>query len=799
MKKIFLSLIALIALIALGLFLFFKSTVPNYSEELKLDGLKSVVKVHYDKYAIPHIYANNDEDAYMALGYVHAKERLFQMELLKRVGSGRLSEMFGPDLLEVDKLFRTVGIGDQSAINADHYKKEGGHMMKMTESYLRGVNYFIENGPTPLEYSILGIEKEKFDLKAMFDIAGYMGYSFALAHRVDPLLSKIERELGPEYLKDVKYTWPKNHPKIPVYDSLINRKEALGFKEDWVGVLQRNGIPIWEGSNSWAVNSKKAKGDKPILCNDTHISYGQPHIWYESHMEYPGFKIYGNYLCGVPLPLIGHNDFCAWGLTMFQNDDMDLYEEKQLESNDSFYVYKDSILAFDFKEELIKIKGEDPYNLTIRSSVHGPIVNEVYKDVKAVTDAPVSFWWTYTQTPSSTLKGFWELSHCQSIEEAELAASLIDAPGVNMMYADIEDNIAWWACGRLVKRPDHVNSLTLLEGWTGRDDALGYYDFSYNPKSINPPTNYVYSANNQPDTNNSVYYPGYYVSGHRADRITELLEIDDPFDVEKMKEMLNDTKVNFHRNVAKRICTIIENEVEAVNDSIVKQAHDVLSKWDGSHGLDDLGPSIFYNTLYKSMYYAFVDEIGLQSFKSFLQTHVFKKSFPALFENPNSKWWDDIETEKTVESQETIVWRSFYKAVDFLSRNFGKDVNEWKWSKMHQIEHKHPIGKVKPLNYIFNVGPGPVKGGFESINNVSINLNDTVSYEVNHGPAMRIIIDFENLESGLSVIPSGQSGHAFSPHYDDQFEMYNLGLFRLMDMNKERIVKRQKYEMELRP
>ena len=204
----------------------------------------------------------------------------------------------------------------------------------------------------------------------MFDIAGYMGYSFALAHRVDPLLSKIERELGPEYLKDVKYTWPKNHPKIPVYDSLINRKEALGFKEDWVGVLQRNGIPIWEGSNSWAVNSKKAKGDKPILCNDTHISYGQPHIWYESHMEYPGFKIYGNYLCGVPLPLIGHNDFCAWGLTMFQNDDMDLYEEKQLESNDSFYVYKDSILAFDFKEELIKIKGEDPYNLTIRSSVH---------------------------------------------------------------------------------------------------------------------------------------------------------------------------------------------------------------------------------------------------------------------------------------------------------------------------------------------------------------------------------------------------------------------------------------------
>ena len=191
-------------------------------------------------------------------------------------------------------------------------------------------------------------------------------------------------------------------------------------------------------------------------------------------------------------------------------------------------------------------------------------------------------------------------------------------------------------------------------------------------------------------------------------------------------------------------------------------------------------------------------KLACSHLKAFFK-HTFLEKFSSSFENPNSKWWDDIETEKTVESQETIVWRSFYKAVDFLSRNFGKDVNEWKWSKMHQIEHKHPIGKVKPLNYIFNVGPGPVKGGFESINNVSINLNDTVSYEVNHGPAMRIIIDFENMESGLSVIPSGQSGHAFSPHYDDQFEMYNLGLFRLMDMNKERIVKRQKYEMELRP
>jgi penicillin amidase len=799
MKKLFIAIVSILLMLAIALFYFLKSTTPDYSEELNLKGLKESVTVEYDKYAIPHIYANNQEDAYIALGYVHAKERLFQMELLKRVGSGRLAEMFGPDLLKVDKIFRTIGVGEQSKINAEFYREKGGDMIRLADKYLSGVNAFIENGPTPLEFHILGIEKEFFDLKSMFDIAGYMGYSFALAHRTDPIISYIEEKLGPEYLKDIRHDWPKESKRISVYDTVSNNKEQLSFKSDWVKTMHQYGIPLWSGSNSWAVNSKKNEGSKPILCNDTHISYGQPHIWYESHLEYPGFRVYGNYLCGVPIPLVGHNDFCGWGLTMFENDDMDLYLEKVDSLDKNRYIYKDSSIEFASRKELIKVKGGENLEIDIRSTIHGPIINEVYDDVNRLTSQPVSFWWTYMQAPTTTLQAFWKLSHCDNIDDAASAAELIDAPGLNLMYADKKDNIAWWASAKLVKRPQHVNSLSLLEGWSGDDDNLGYYDFSYNPKAINPPSNYVYSANNQPDTTKGVLYPGYYVSDHRADRITELLEEHNEWSVEKMQEMLNDAKVNYHKNSAQSICNLIKEEVKVLNDPNVNKAYELLSSWDGGHSLEDVAPTIFYNTLYKIMYYTMVDEIGVEPFKSFIRTHAFKRTIIELFEKDDSKWWDDIETDKVIETRKIIFWRAFYKSVDFLSSQLGPEVSKWHWKKVHLIEHKHPIGKVKPLNKIFNVGPASVPGGYESVNNISFLLNDTIQYEVEHGPAMRIIIDFDDVENALSIIPSGQSGHAFSPHYNDQFELYNTGKFRKMHMNFDNITKESIATMQLNP
>jgi penicillin amidase len=785
MKKLFLFIPVIIAFLVIGIYVFIKQPVPAYSGELQLKGLKEKVSVHYDKYAIPHISAANAEDAYFSLGYIQARERLFQMELMKRVGSGRLSEMFGKDLVNIDRLFRTIGIGVQAKKNVLALeKKKGQPMYEHAEAFLNGVNAFIENGPKPIEFYILGIEKELFKMEDMYLIGGYMAYSFALGLKTDPLLTWIQKNLGDEYIKDIEALWPENSKKIPVYDEpKKNIKESQLFS--WTDQLRKNGIPLWSGSNGWALGPSKTKSGKAMLCNDTHISYSQPSVWYEVHLEYPGLSLYGNYLAGLPFPLVGHNRFAAWGLTMFENDDMDLYLEK--ENNQGQYLYKGEWLDYQTREETIKVKEDSSVSFTVKSSIHGPIVNEVSKEVKRLTHDPVSFWWTYNQAPTTTYDAFYHLSYCDSIKDAEYAASLIDAPGLNLMYADNEDNIAWWACGKLVNRPEHVHPLQLLDGTTGKDDILGFYDFSKNPKSINPPWGYVYSANNQPDTTNGVFYPGYYVADHRADRITELLDQEKKWSIEDMKTMSNDVVSNVHRELSKDITSLIASEVDSLNDPLINEAFEILKTWDGSHQITDIGPTIFYKTLYKIIYFAMHDELKEENFRSFLRTQMYKRTYPQLLKKESSKWWDDIETEKTVESRKTIFWRAFYKAIDNLSVYYGHDTDYWKWGKAHQIEHKHPIGKLKPMNYLFNVGPEPVFGGYETVNNISFIMDDTIRYDINHGPAMRIILDFNDIDNAISINPTGQSGHPMSPHYNNQFHMYNKGIYRKMMMNKNEI------------
>ena len=797
MKKVLLFIVFSIAILLAGFYFFLKNPVPEYSGEFQLKGLKEEVSVHYDQYAIAHINAKNAHDAYMSLGYIQARERLFQMELMKRVGSGRLSEMFGKDLVEIDRLFKTIGIGVQAKKNVEAIeKKKGQPMYEYAKAFLKGVNVFIENGPKPIEYHILGIEKEKFKMEDMYHIGGYMAYSFALGLKTDPLLTWMQKNLGDEYTKDIEALWPKNSEKIPVYD-----KPANNIKENqmlsWTEQLRKNGIPLWSGSNGWALSPSKTKSGKAMLCNDTHISYSQPSVWYEVHVEYPGLSLYGNYLPGLPFPLIGHNRFSAWGLTMFENDDMDLYLGK--ENDKGQYLYKGEWLDYQTREETINVKGDSSIKFTVKTSVHGPVVNEVSAEVKRLTSDPVSFWWTYNQSPTSTYDAFYYLSYCDSLKDAEYAASLIDAPGLNLMYADNENNIAWWACGKLVKRPDHVHPLQLMDGTTGEDDMLGYYDFSKNPKSINPPWGYVYSANNQPDTTNGVFYPGYYVADHRADRITELLDEEKKWSVEEMKTMSNDVVSNVNRDLAKEITDLIEPEVDSLNDPLVKKAFDILRSWDGEHKTSDIAPTIFYKTLYKIIYFAMYDELKEDNFRTFLRTQMYKRTYPELLKKENSKWWDDIETEKTIETRKTIFWRAFYKGIDNLTNYYGHDTEYWQWGKAHQIEHKHPIGKVKPMNHLFNVGPQSVMGGFETVNNISFIMDDTIRYDINHGPAMRIILDFNDLDNAISINPSGQSGHPMSPHYDDQFQMYNTGEYRKMLMNAEDIEANSMGHLMLKP
>jgi penicillin G amidase len=630
-KKTIYILLSLLLLITAILWTYLYSLKPVYNGELQISSLYEETKVHFDEFGIPHIYAQNEEDAFRALGYVHAQDRLFQMELLRRVGAGRLSEILGKDLVEVDRLFRTIGIEQHANESLAAFENDKGKpYYKAAVAYIEGINEFIENGKTPIEFTLIGIPKEKFTAKDIFLVTGYMSFSFALALRTDPLITRIHQKYGDKYLADLLMEQEQGGLKIPVYKPDSAKKEISEniFKDKSItALLDKIPVPMWIGSNSWVVGPQKTKSGQVLFCNDTHIGYAQPSVWYEAHMEYPGHRIYGNHIAGMPFPFIGHNEHAAIGLTMFENDDIDLYREKRNPENLMQVWVNDHWEDMQKRQEVIYIKGGENIEFDVLTTRHGPVINDAVKDIAAVETEPVSFWWVYTKFPTKNVEAAYVFSHAKKMDEARNAVSMIIAPGLNVMYGDKDGNIAWWATAKLVKRPPHVNPAVILDGASGNDESLGYYDFSENPQCENPPFGYVYSANNQTDTSAGILYPGYYVPDHRAERIVQHLSSEKIWDTEEMKKMITETYSSAYPRMIKEIINLINTEIVNKSD-LNKKAVEILSRWDGNHSLEDIAPVIFYKLLYRILENTFADEMGEEDFNAFLLTHLYKRNLP---------------------------------------------------------------------------------------------------------------------------------------------------------------------------
>ena len=783
----FMVYLGLIAFLLIGgIWLYFNSFKPMYSGELKLNGLQEKTEIYYDDFGIPHIYAENEHDAYLALGFAHAQDRLFQMEMMRRVGGGRLAEILGESLVETDKFFRTLGINQIADKTIAEYYDPEDHIAQSAQAYLDGINQFIQAGDLPIEYTILGIDAEQFVPKDMFLIAGYMAFTFAATFRIEPVTDQIFQQHGAEYIKELGLLYGNNTQKI------MNNKHAdTIFTQNLAShvskIMDNLPVPILYGSNGWVISAKKSASGKVILANDTHIGYAQPSVWYEAHMNYPGYSLYGNHLAGIPFALLGHNDFAAWGVTMFENDDMDLYREKVNPENENQVWAIDKWEDLSIRKEIIKIKGGKETEFEVKSSRHGPIMNSVVEKLNG-NEAPVSVWWIYTKMDSQLLEAFYKLNHAKQFSEAEEAASLIAAPGLNIMYGDEAGNIAWWAAAKLVKRPEHVNPLMILDGASGNDDMLGYYDFETNPKSINPASGYVYSANNQPDSVAGIYYPGYYAQEFRAREIVQFMEQDKKWTIEDLKLMQTNVRSSTHPDLLAILLPFIEKEkLSDENTEIFK----TLKQWDGEHNVKDIAPTIYYKFLYKVLEHTFADEIGESNFEGFVYSHTMGRSYPAIFKNDSSVWWDNVKTEE-IETRSSIINLAFTESITELEKQLGSDISTWEWQKVHTIEHVHPIGRKKPFDKLFNVGPKGVFGGHQTINNIDFHLNKEGIYKATYGPAIRILFDFADPDNSVSILPTGESGRFMSPHYDDQFEMYNTGKYRKQMTNKKEIQKSER-------
>lgn len=780
LKKILLLLLFLIILTALGVFIYTKSKKPIYEGEISFQNIDKETTVYFDEYGIPHIYANSQKDALRVLGYVHAQDRLWQMEVMRRIAPGRLSELFGTKALKNDLFFAGIGINENSEKAIVSLDKNS-EAYQLATAYLDGVNQYVENGKTPIEFDLVGVKKEKFTLKDIYNIFGFMSFSFAMAQKTDPLLTDIRDNYGIDYLKDFGIDGSLGKTQLKSYKGAAS--DYTEISKSVAGLLDASPIPPFIGSNSWVIGAEKTKNGKVIFANDPHIGFSQPCTWYEAHIVTPDYEIYGYYLAGTPFPLLGHNRNYAYGLTMFENDDLDLFQEEENPQNPNQYKTIDGYKDFSIRKEIIKVKDSSSVTLNVKESIHGPIINGVLSNI--TTPKPIAMSWIYTQQKNQILQAVYALCHAKNGTDFYQNVELIHAPGLNVMYGDAQNNIAWITSGKLYKMPANVNPNFILNGSNGIDDQREFLPFSQNPSAINPPWHYVYSSNNQPEAVNGYLYPGYYLPEDRAKRINGLLATKNDWIATDVQKMILDHTSAVSPSTVHSWAKVINEKLLNINQ---KEALQILKQWNGTNQSTEIAPTLYNKWLYCYLKNTFKDELGEDKFNAFLSTHIMKQIIANQSQNEASPWWDNNTTKNKKETRTEILNQSFVEAISELDKQLGNDVSSWTWNKVHTLEHQHPIGKVSALRSYFNVGPFEVDGANEVINNLIFPITADGIYKVTAGPSTRRIIDFSDVENSVSILPTGQSGVQSSPHYSDQAQMYAEGKFRKMKLNKKEII-----------
>ena len=770
LRKILLAVAALVVVVILfalaGGWYIARSVVPKYQGEASLPFLTDSVDVHFDDYGIPHINATNRLDAYRTLGYLMARERLFQMEMIRRVGQGRLAEVVGEAALESDIFYRHLHVGEHAKRSANDFLNEGPpEAVAECEAFLEGINAFIETGPKPIEFRLIGIPMETYEPHDIYTLAGYMAWSFSLAVQTDLLAHELAMKHGQEWLVNKGLDADELLPHHPVCNT--SPSPIISSFPDFFG---KAGIPEFNGSNAWAVAPQKSANGKAILCNDTHIGYGVPQVWYEAAIQTPDMHLYGNFLPGIPYALAGHSNTHAWGLTMFENDDIDFYIEQRDEAGN--FVYDLGNYPPSIQNQSIKIKGRPDTLIAVISSKHGCVINSAVSTLKS--DQPISMHWEYLRGRNRLLEAFRAMNTAQNMAQFERGPERIHAPGLNVVYADNDGNIAWWASARLAARPEGVSAKLPVDGTVSANEYLGYLDFSHNPQCVNPPSGFVYSANEQPAAVDSVYVPGYYVPPTRSKRIERLLNERNDWDMAGMQNLLLDV---VNDDDAAASATFAKLMTGMFDDQPGLAAFANLFPWNGSYAVDQAAPVLYQPLQVALMRSALQDDLSDEQFVRITSTHWFRRWMVMALSDPNHATWDLSSTD----SQETLsdhLRMMFPLVCEQVAAEHGNDPSTWRWGLAHRFMPQHPLSMIPFIGDWLSIDPIEVPGSNETINQSGFTPTLLTSVKAKYGPQMRIVVDFADVNGSVSVGPVGQSGHKLSPHYNDQVALYTEGRFR---------------------
>ena len=795
--RILFVLISILFLIIISLYSLINLSKPSNNGIVNISNVLDSVTVIKDQWGIPHIEAKNQHDAIFTYGYTIAKDRLFQMDLQRRLARGELSEILGKDLVKIDKMLRTYMIVHHAKKYISDSSKISTDALKYVDAFIEGINCFIKNGPKTIEHQLIGAEVRYFDRVDIASMTIYMAFSFMDGMRRDMIYSMIKEKISvknlaiifPDYADQNYFTIQeansdtikkRNYNESKVTDDDSSYNNLISFF-DWSESLNIYNPPF-HGSNSWILSSKRSQSGSPLLANDPHIGLSKPDVWYEAHISYPGFNTYGYYIPTIPFPLIGHDDIKAWGLTMTENDEVDLYAENFNPKNENEVLHNNIWTKSKTINEIIKVKDDEEISFDIRQTAHGPIISDYLEGYKG---KPLAFSWVFYNLDNPIFDLLYELNYAKNITQFESSLSKLVSPGLNFSYADTLDNIAWWVAGRFPVRDSNIYAKTILDGNNPSHEIQSYVPFEENPHLINPESGVIVTANNLPSSKKVGDIPrldGYFRSADRAQRIHKLLSAQKQWKVDELKTIQTDVFLNSGFEIKDELCSTLnkfENSFSSLEISILN----TLNQWDGNMKIKSVGATIFQFSMYHIMKEALQPTLGKEYFRLYLNNPDHWDFFKNLI---YSKIVPFEKEEANVYSE--LILKGFKSAIKEMKTKWGEDFKKWNWGKVHTIEYEHPLGKVKPLNMILNIGPFSIDGGNNVVNKIMSKPGDH-NYKVTSLPSTRRIIDIGNKENSFSIIPSGNSGNFWSNHYDNQVQPYINGEYRKIYFSKKEVTK----------
>ena len=785
----------LVLLCGASYYYFVKLPLPKTEGEIQIRGLHAPVKVLRDSWGVPHIYAEDEHDLFMAQGFVQAQDRLWQMESNRRLAAGRLSELIGPMTLPLDRLVRTLGL--MRAARREVASYDARHL-KVLNAFAAGVNAFIDyrKGRLPLEFPLLKVAPEPWRPEDSLAWAKMMALFGGKNWQEEIVRAMLEQKLGEDKARELL-----SHNQL-VPPTII--PSSLNLASLWP--LPHHGpsafVPVFGGaSNNWSVHGSRTATGFPLLANDMHLPLRIPCLWYEMHLVAGDYDVIGLSLAGVPGIIAGHNRDLAWGITFGYTDVQDIFLERMNPDKPGQYFFKGQWLQAELIKEEIRVKGEDnPVIHEIWQTRHGPIISPQVPETQGLKHALALKWSAHD--PGDMMPTMGRINLARNWQEFKSAAQNWSEPSVNLVYADNKGNIGYVLGSRIpIRVGGHGQGP--FPGWTGENEWLGYVSPNQKPFLMNPERGFVATANNQVVSSN---YPRYiamdYATGFRAARIEQILSEKAKATTDDFRALQGDLRC---LPAAQFLAALKGIEIQ---DPESRQLLERLRSWDQVLGPDSTGGAIYSVLFYRLLENTFRDDLGpvadyffgtgltyLEPLNRFCEHS--RVILQRVMEDRHSSWFDDINTPER-ENLTHILEKSLKETATFLKEKLGRDPSGWRWGRLHQVELQHALGSVSPLDKVFNLGPYEGGGHFSTVWQSAVNPGmdfDLKAWTASH----RHIYDLEDWDKSLGSVVPGQSGMFGSPHYDDQMEMWLKVEHHPLYYSREKVESEAKHVLLLVP